>query len=62
MPDGEDRRAATESNVKAKLLAQIAASLENEQNSASLLRLAEAYAWTVRPGQPHGSGAGTPAG
>jgi hypothetical protein len=56
MVEGEDRRAATENNVKAKLLAQIAASLENEQNSASLLRLAEAYAWTVRPGHSHGGG------
>ncbi|MGH2806594.1 MAG: hypothetical protein ACRDKT_04895 [Actinomycetota bacterium] len=52
----EDRRAASESNVKAKLLQQIHVVLNQEQNSQSLLRLAEAYAWVVRPGQPHGGG------
>lgn len=36
------------------LLAAISAQVAGAPNATTLLRLAEAYAWTVSPGQAHG--------
>lgn len=38
------------------LLAAIAKQVELAPNATTLLRLAEAYAWCVAPGQDHGVG------
>ena len=37
------------------LLAAIRAQIAAAPNAMTLLRLSEAYAWTVAPDQPHGS-------
>lgn len=38
------------------LLAAIAAQVAVAPNATTLLRLSEAYAWAVEPGQAHGGG------
>jgi hypothetical protein len=40
--------------AREKLLTTIAAQATVAPNATTLLRLAEAYAWVVEPGQPHG--------
>jgi len=42
--------------TRAALLAAIADQVAAAPNATTLLRLAEAYAWTVEPGQAHGGG------
>ena len=42
--------------TRAALLAAIATQVAAAPNATTLLRLAEAYAWTVEPGQAHGGG------
>jgi hypothetical protein len=41
-----------------RLLRAIAEQAARAPNATTLLRLAEAYAWTVAPDQPHGGNAG----
>lgn len=40
--------------ARENLLRAIAAQAVRAPNATTLLRLAEAYAWVVEPGQPHG--------
>lgn len=40
--------------VRTALLENIHAQVVRAPNASALLRLAEAYAWTVAPDQPHG--------
>ena len=42
--------------VREALLENIHAQAVRAPNATALLRLAEAYAWTVAPSQPHGGG------
>jgi hypothetical protein len=42
--------------VREALLENIHAQAVRAPNATALLRLAEAYAWTVSPSQPHGGG------
>jgi hypothetical protein len=57
--DDDDRVAAVQTAEKA-LLGQITGWAENAGSPKSLLQLAEAYAWVVNPGQPHGVAATAP--
>jgi hypothetical protein len=41
--------------VRDALLSAILDQVARAPNATTLVRLAEAYAWTVEPGQPHGS-------
>lgn len=45
---------ATLESTRDALLAAITAQVAGAPNATTLLRLAEAYAWTVAPGQAHG--------
>lgn len=45
---------ATVESTRDALLAAITAQVAGAPNATTLLRLAEAYAWTVSPGQAHG--------
>jgi hypothetical protein len=47
---------ASAETTRAALLAAIAAQVAAAPNATTLLRLAEAYAWAVEPGQAHGGG------
>ncbi|MGD9695822.1 MAG: hypothetical protein AB7V42_09210 [Thermoleophilia bacterium] len=47
---------ATAEQAREALIAAIAAQAERAPNASTLLRLAEAYAWVVQPGQAHGGG------
>ena len=38
------------------IIEQLVAMAQTAKNSATILRLAEAYAWMVDPSQPHGGG------
>lgn len=49
---------ATSTEVKAKLLDEIHATASMYSTPADMLKLAEAYAWVVNSGQPHGGQAG----
>jgi hypothetical protein len=44
-----------ESEARETLLKAIAAAADGATSPTGLLKLAEAYAWVVSPGQPHGS-------
>jgi len=46
--------AVTSEDTRNALLAAIAAHVALAPNATTLLRLAEAYAWTVAPDQAHG--------
>jgi hypothetical protein len=48
----EDAHSAEE--ARDRLLRAIADQAARAPNATTLLRLAEAYAWTVAPDQPHG--------
>jgi len=50
MPDP----APTPDQVRDALLTAILHQVARAPNATTLVRLAEAYAWTVEPGQPHG--------
>lgn len=52
----DDRPPATAETTRAALLAAIEAQIAGAPNATTLLRLAEAYAWTVEPAQTHGGG------
>ena len=52
-PDTASASASAET-TRAALLGAIAAQVAAAPNATTLLRLAEAYAWTVDPGQAHG--------
>jgi len=52
----DDRPPATAESTRAALLAAIEAQIAGAPNATTLLRLAEAYAWTVDPSQTHGGG------
>jgi hypothetical protein len=41
--------------LEVKLLEKMAEAIDNEARSATILALAEAFAWVSVPGQPHGS-------
>jgi len=45
-----------DARVRQALLDNIYAQAVRAPNATALLRLAEAYAWTVAPGQPHRGG------
>ncbi len=47
---------ATVETTRAALLSAISAQVAIAPNATTLLRLAEAYAWVVEPGQGHGGG------
>jgi hypothetical protein len=47
---------ATPDQARDALIAAIAAQAAAAPNATTLLRLAEAYAWTVEPAQAHGGG------
>lgn len=51
----EQSPAATAEDTRNALLAAIAAHVVLAPNATTLLRLAEAYAWTVAPDQAHGA-------
>jgi hypothetical protein len=51
MPDHDDLAEAREAMIE-----QIVAMARTAKNSATILRLAEAYAWLAEPDQPHGGG------
>jgi len=48
--------ADTAARVREALLENIHAQAVRAPNATALLRLAEAYAWTISPSQPHGGG------
>ena len=50
----EPATAATAEDTRNALLAAIAKQIAVAPNATTLLRLAEAYAWTVAPDQAHG--------
>ena len=50
----EPTAAATAEETRNALLSAIAAQVALAPNATTLLRLAEAYAWTVAPDQAHG--------
>lgn len=52
----DERPPATAETTRAALLAAIEAQIAGAPNATTLLRLAEAYAWTVEPAQTHGGG------
>lgn len=47
---------ASAEGTRAALLAAITTQVNAAPNATTLLRLAEAYAWAVEPGQAHGGG------
>lgn len=47
--------AVSAESTRAALLAAIELQIQGAPNATTLLRLAEAYAWTVEPGQAHGA-------
>ncbi len=47
---------ASAEEARDALIAAIAAQAAAAPNATTLLRLAEAYAWVVSPGQAHGGG------
>jgi hypothetical protein len=47
---------ASAESTRAALLAAITTQVSAAPNATTLLRLAEAYAWAVEPGQAHGGG------
>ncbi len=51
MPDNDDLAEAREAMIE-----QMVAMARTAKSSATILRLAEAYAWLAEPGQPHGGG------
>lgn len=52
----DDAPAPSAESTRAALLAAISAQVAAAPNATTLLRLAEAYAWAVDPGQAHGGG------
>jgi hypothetical protein len=52
----ESETPATADQARDALIAAIAAQAAAAPNATTLLRLAEAYAWTVEPAQAHGGG------
>ena len=50
-----DNPPASAESTRAALLAAIELQIQGAPNATTLLRLAEAYAWTVEPGQAHGA-------
>ena len=53
-PDPTTRTNDIAARTREALLAGIYDQLQRGPNTTALLRLAEAYAWTVAPDQPHG--------
>lgn len=49
-----DRPAPTADQVRDALLTAIRDQIDRAPNATTLVRLSEAYAWTVAPDQPHG--------
>ena len=54
MSTDDPTTAATAEDTRNALLAAIAKQITVAPNATTLLRLAEAYAWTVAPDQAHG--------
>jgi hypothetical protein len=54
-PDQARAEPATPEEARDALITAIAAQARVAPNATTLLRLAEAYAWTVAPAQAHGA-------